>query len=52
MQHGFASFVVADACGDRTQAVHDANLYDLGAKYAEVVRVADVLARWEPIARE
>lgn len=45
MQHGFAPFVVADACGDRTAEVHDANLYDLGAKYAEVVRVADVVAR-------
>ncbi len=37
--HGFAPIVVADACGDRTQAIHDANLLDLQAKYADVVDV-------------
>ena len=37
MQHGFVPLVVADACGDRTAAVHDANLFDLAAKYADVV---------------
>ncbi|MEV6492595.1 isochorismatase family protein [Actinoplanes sp. NPDC051633] len=42
MQHGFRPVVVADACGDRTAAVHDANLFDLQAKYADVVSVADV----------
>ncbi|MGB7406288.1 MAG: isochorismatase family protein [Pacificimonas sp.] len=35
--HGFAPFVVADACGDRELQVHEANLFDLKAKYAEVV---------------
>lgn len=35
--HGFAPFVVADACGDREPQVHEANLFDLKAKYAEVV---------------
>lgn len=37
MQLGFVPLVVADACGDRTGAVHEANLFDLGAKYADVV---------------
>ncbi len=37
MSHGFVPLVVADACGDRTAAIHDANLRDLAAKYAEVV---------------
>jgi maleamate amidohydrolase len=37
LQHGFAPFVVADACGDRDPAPHRANLTDLQAKYAEVV---------------
>lgn len=46
MQHGFRPIVAADACGDRTAAVHDANLYDLQAKYADVVSVADVVARF------
>jgi len=36
-QHGFIPFVVRDACGDRHPAPHEANLFDLQAKYAEVV---------------
>ncbi|MEO6821529.1 MAG: isochorismatase family protein, partial [Candidatus Nanopelagicales bacterium] len=45
MQHGFRPLVVADACGDRTPALHEANLADLGAKYADVVGLADTVAR-------
>jgi len=37
LQHGFAPFVVAEACGDRHSGPHDANLFDLSKKYAEVV---------------
>lgn len=37
VQHGFIPFVVRDAVGDRTSETHDANLFDLQAKYAEVV---------------
>lgn len=37
LQHGYAPFVVKDACGDRHPAPHEANLFDLQAKYAEVV---------------
>ncbi len=37
LQHGFVPVVVADACGDRAPGPHDANLFDLSAKYAEVV---------------
>ena len=44
MQHGFRPIVAADACGDRTPAVHDANLFDLDAKYADVSTVAEILA--------
>ena len=44
MQHGFRPIVAADACGDRTPAVHDANLFDLDAKYADVTTVAEILA--------
>jgi len=36
-QHGFVPLVVRDACGDRHQAPHEANLFDLQAKYAEVI---------------
>jgi len=43
MQHGFTPFVVSDACGDRDQRPHDANLFDLQAKYAEVIGAEEAL---------
>lgn len=36
-QHGFIPIVVRDAVGDRASGPHEANLFDLQAKYAEVV---------------
>jgi len=44
MSHGFTTAVIADACGDRHAAPHEANLFDMNAKYADVVSEADVLA--------
>ncbi|WP_104106278.1 isochorismatase family protein [Nocardioides sp. 616] len=44
LQHGFRPLVVREACGDREAAAHDQNLFDLDAKYADVVSEADVLA--------
>jgi maleamate amidohydrolase len=41
--HGFVPIVVEDAVGDRAEAVHRANLFDLQAKYADVVPSARVL---------
>jgi isochorismate hydrolase len=43
LQSGFAPFVVRDACGDRHSAPHDANLFDLQAKYAEVVSEGEAI---------
>ncbi len=40
MSHGFIPIVVADACGDRHEAPHEANLFDMNAKYADVVNEA------------
>ena len=37
MCHGFVPIVVADACGDRHSEPHEANLFDMNAKYADVV---------------
>jgi maleamate amidohydrolase len=37
LQNGFAPFVISDACGDRHAAPHAASLFDLQAKYAEVI---------------
>ncbi len=44
LQHGFAPFVVRDGCADRHPAPHEANLFDLQAKYAEVIGEAEALA--------
>jgi maleamate amidohydrolase len=44
LQHGFAPFVVREACGDRHPAPHEANLFDLQAKYAEVISEEKALA--------
>ena len=41
---GFRPQVVRDACADRTAAVHEANLADLDAKYADVVGLEEALA--------
>lgn len=43
IQHGFAPFVVKDACGDRHPAPHEANLFDLSAKYAEVISESEAV---------
>jgi len=36
MSHGFITAVVSDAVGDRAQGPHEANLYDMSAKYADL----------------
>lgn len=43
MSHGFITAVVADACGDRHSAPHEANLFDMNAKYADVVSEKEIL---------
>ena len=42
-QHGFVPIVVRDACGDRDPQIHESNLFDLDAKYADVVSEPEVL---------
>jgi maleamate amidohydrolase len=42
-QHGFVPLVVREAVGDRHTAPHEASLFDLQAKYAEVVSLAAAL---------
>ena len=39
--HGFIPIVVREACGDRHPAPHEANLFDMDAKYADVVGEAE-----------
>lgn len=43
MSHGFRTAVIAEACGDRHAAPHEANLFDMNAKYADVVGEADAI---------
>jgi maleamate amidohydrolase len=43
MSHGFRVAVVREACGDRHPAPHEANLFDMNAKYADVVGEDEVL---------
>lgn len=42
--HGFIPIVVKEACGDRHKAPHEANLFDMNAKYADVVGEAEAIA--------
>jgi maleamate amidohydrolase len=42
-QHGFVPVVVREAVGDRAPGPHEANLFDLQAKYAEVAPLVTVL---------
>lgn len=43
-QHGFIPVVVREAVGDRAPGPHEANLFDLQAKYAEVRGLDEILA--------
>ncbi|MEL0210372.1 MAG: isochorismatase family protein [Novosphingobium sp.] len=47
MSHGFRTAVVAEACGDRHAGPHEANLFDMNAKYADVVSEAETIAYLE-----
>jgi nicotinamidase-related amidase len=46
MQHGFRPIVIAGACGDRSPAIHDANIADLQAKYADIATIEEAVARF------
>ena len=50
VSHGFIPIVVADACGDRHPAPHDANLFDMNAKYADVIGEGEVINYLEGLA--
>ncbi len=42
ISYGFRPIVVKDACGDRHEKPHIANLFDMNAKYADVVSENEV----------
>jgi nicotinamidase-related amidase len=50
LQHGYRPIVPREAVGDRNPDAHEANLYDIDAKYGDVVSVDDVVAHLEELA--
>ncbi len=49
LQNGFRAIVPESAVGDRSGSVHAANLFDMDAKYGDVVTVAAVLDYFQQI---
>ena len=47
LQYGYRTIVPADAVGDRAEGPHKANLFDIDAKYGDVVRTDEVVAYLE-----
>ena len=45
ISHNFRPIVVADCVGDRAQAPHEANLFDIGQKYADLLDLTEAL-KW------
>lgn len=43
MSHGFITLVVSDAVGDRADGPHQSNLFDMSAKYADLVTTSQVV---------
>lgn len=44
MSMNFRTVVAADAVGDRALGPHEANLFDMGQKYADLLTVEDIVA--------
>jgi len=51
MSNGFIPIVVADACGDRHEAPHEANLFDMNAKYADVVSESETIGHLQQLVQ-
>jgi nicotinamidase-related amidase len=50
VQNGFRPMVVREAVGDRSQPAHAQSLFDLDAKYADVVSLAETLQYLRTVA--
>jgi len=51
LQHGYRLIVPREAVGDRNQAAHEQALYDIDAKYGDVVSLDETLDFLGPIAQ-
>lgn len=49
LAHGFRPIIPLEAVGDRAPEPHEANLFDIGAKYGDIVPVDEVLAYLETV---
>lgn len=49
LAHGFRPIVPLEAVGDRAQEPHEANLFDIGSKYGDVVPTSEVLEYLEKL---
>jgi maleamate amidohydrolase len=49
LQNGFPTLVPRECVGDRAQAPHEANLFDIAAKYADVASLEDALGYIESV---
>jgi nicotinamidase-related amidase len=49
LQHNYRVVVPREAVGDRNPAAHEANLYDLDTKYADVLSLEETLAFLAPL---
>jgi nicotinamidase-related amidase len=49
LQNGWPAIVPRECVGDRAQAPHEANLFDINAKYADVVSLEDALVYVESV---
>jgi maleamate amidohydrolase len=49
LQYGYRPVVPREAVGDRNPEAHEANLYDVDAKYGDVVSVEETLEYLEQI---
>ncbi|KPQ20219.1 MAG: Nicotinamidase-related amidase [Rhodobacteraceae bacterium HLUCCA24] len=52
MSHGFVTLVVSDAVGDRADGPHQANLFDMSAKYADLVTTSEAAEYLQTTQRE
>ena len=52
MGHGFRPIVPAECSGDRAQGPHEANLFDMDQKYADVMPLSEVQRALEALAPE
>jgi len=51
LQHGYPALVPRECVGDRAAPPHEANLFDIQAKYADVVSLEEALERLESAGR-